>query len=157
VGRYFSFGIWSLIIWLAFGAWCLRRKGSRPGPAAGAMMDQLMDDQRRAAIEVVLEERAAERDPEDRDGNLPDLAGHLAPIRHISARVVADGGSIGPALLEIGVMCLLAGRTEAVRELRVRSLRNVFLQPLPFAGVVPDALAERADRKQSFERLDVAI
>jgi hypothetical protein len=39
------------------------------------MMAELMDDGRRAAVEIVLEERAAERDPEDRDGNLPDLAG----------------------------------------------------------------------------------
>jgi hypothetical protein len=74
VGRYFGLSIGFLILWLAFGAWRLRRKGVRPGPAAGAMMDGLMDDQRRAAIEIILEERTGERDPEDRDGNLPDLA-----------------------------------------------------------------------------------
>jgi hypothetical protein len=54
-------------------------------------------------------------------------------------------------------MFLLAGRAEAVRKLGVRPLRNIFLQPLPFARVVPDALAERADWEQAFEGLDVAI
>jgi hypothetical protein len=38
------------------------------------MMDRIMDDQRCAAIEIILEEKTAERDPEDRDGNLPELA-----------------------------------------------------------------------------------
>jgi hypothetical protein len=38
------------------------------------MMTELLDDRRRAAIEIILEERTGERDVEDRDGNLPDLA-----------------------------------------------------------------------------------
>ena len=36
-------------------------------------MEMLFDDQRRAAVEVILEERTGERDPEDKDGNLPQL------------------------------------------------------------------------------------
>jgi archaellum component FlaF (FlaF/FlaG flagellin family) len=41
--------------------------------AAGAIYDMLNED-RRNAIEIIVEEKAAACDPEDRDGNLPDLA-----------------------------------------------------------------------------------
>jgi hypothetical protein len=64
-----------LLVWLVAGAWRLRKRRVTIGPAAGASMNELLDDQRRAAIEIILEKRAAERDPEDRDGNLPRLAG----------------------------------------------------------------------------------
>lgn len=51
--RYYALAIlWLLIIWLMY---------------------EMLSDDRRAAVEVVLEERAAVRDPEHRDGNLPDL------------------------------------------------------------------------------------
>ena len=51
------------------------RGGSGPGPAAmGAVYDMINED-RRKAIEIIVEERAEARDPEDKDGNLPDLAG----------------------------------------------------------------------------------
>ena len=73
-GRYLTGIVGLLMIWLMIGAWRLRRRRITLGPAAGAMMDEMLTTDRRAAIEVVLEERAAERDPEDRDGNLPDLA-----------------------------------------------------------------------------------
>ena len=63
------------ILFKAFCAWRLIARRVTIGPAAGAAMTELMDDKRRAALEVVLEERAAEKDPEDEDGNLPDLAG----------------------------------------------------------------------------------
>lgn len=44
-----------------------------PGPgAAGAIYDMLNEDKRRA-IEIIAEERAEERDPETADGNLPEL------------------------------------------------------------------------------------
>lgn len=54
-----------------------RRKGGRrsrgPGPgAAGAVFEMLNEDKRRA-IEIVVEERAEERDPETADGDLPQL------------------------------------------------------------------------------------
>lgn len=65
--------IWLLLIWLVVGVWRLRRKRVRVGPAAAGSMEELFDDRRRAAIEIIIEERAGERDPEDRDGNLPDL------------------------------------------------------------------------------------
>jgi hypothetical protein len=49
-----------------------RRVGGVGSAAAGAFYDLLNEDKRKA-IEVIVEERAGERDPEDRDGNLPDL------------------------------------------------------------------------------------
>jgi len=49
-----------------------RRAGGAGSAAAGAFYDLLNEDKRKA-IEVIVEERAGERDPEDRDGNLPDL------------------------------------------------------------------------------------
>jgi hypothetical protein len=66
-------GIWLLIIWMILGIWRIRRKRVSIGPAAMGSMEDLLDDRRRAAIEIIIEERTGERDPEDRDGNLPDL------------------------------------------------------------------------------------
>jgi hypothetical protein len=50
-----------------------RRRGGIGTGAAGIVYDMLNEDKRNA-IEIIVEERAAARDPEDRDGNLPDLA-----------------------------------------------------------------------------------
>ena len=45
----------------------------RPGPgAAGAIYDMLNEDKRKA-IEIIVEERAEARDPETADGDLPQL------------------------------------------------------------------------------------
>jgi hypothetical protein len=50
-----------------------RRSRGRRGPGAtGAIYDMLNEDKRKA-IEIIVEERAEARDPEDADGNLPDL------------------------------------------------------------------------------------
>ncbi len=62
-----------LMVWLLVGAWRVRRRRVSIGPAAAGMMHDLLNQDRRAAVEIIVEERAAERDPEDRDGNLPDL------------------------------------------------------------------------------------
>jgi hypothetical protein len=51
-----------------------RRRGGVGSAGAGAVYDWLNDDKRRA-VEIVVEGRAEARDPEDADGNLPDLAG----------------------------------------------------------------------------------
>ena len=67
--------LWGLVILLFVGAWRLRKRRVTLGPAAAASMGALMDEQRRAALEIILEERTGEKDPEDKDGNLPDLAG----------------------------------------------------------------------------------
>jgi hypothetical protein len=76
---YVSALITLLLVWLMVGAWRLRKRRVSVGPAAAAAMHDLLDDQRRAAIEIILEERAAERDPEHRDGNVPRLAGGPSP------------------------------------------------------------------------------
>ena len=64
---------WMLALWLVVGVWRISRKRSRPGPAMSASMELLFDDNRRAAVEVILEERTGARDPEDKDGDLPQL------------------------------------------------------------------------------------
>ncbi|HMD37225.1 MAG TPA: hypothetical protein VKH42_19755, partial [Vicinamibacterales bacterium] len=50
------------------------RRSRGPGAgASGAVYDMLNEDKRNA-VEIIVEERAGARDPEDRDGNLPDLS-----------------------------------------------------------------------------------
>jgi hypothetical protein len=50
-----------------------RRRSGHPGPGtSGAIYDMLNEDKRKA-IEIIVEERAEETDPETADGNLPDL------------------------------------------------------------------------------------
>ncbi len=49
-----------------------RRRGGVGTGAAGAVYGMLSEDKRNA-VEIIVEERAAARDPEDKDGNLPDL------------------------------------------------------------------------------------
>ena len=51
-----------------------RRRGGVGSAAAGSVYDWLNEDKRNA-VEIVVEGRAEARDPEDKDGNLPDLAG----------------------------------------------------------------------------------
>jgi hypothetical protein len=53
--------------------WRLIRRRKRYGPALTGTMHDLLNEDRRKAIELILEEKAEARDPEDRDGNLPDL------------------------------------------------------------------------------------
>jgi hypothetical protein len=54
-----------------------RRRGGRhrsgPGPGASGAIYDLLNEDKRNAVEVIVEERAGARDPEDADGNLPDL------------------------------------------------------------------------------------
>jgi hypothetical protein len=49
-----------------------RRRRRIGAAAAGTVYDWLNEDKRKA-VELVVEERAGARDPEDRDGNLPEL------------------------------------------------------------------------------------
>ena len=62
-----------LMLWLLVGAWRVRKRRVSVGPAAAGMVHELLNEDRRAAVEIIVEERAAAHDPEDRDGNLPDL------------------------------------------------------------------------------------
>ena len=55
-------------------AWRLRRKRVTLGPAAGAMYHEIMNDAQRKAVQIIVDEKTAYHDPEDADGNLPDLA-----------------------------------------------------------------------------------
>jgi hypothetical protein len=69
--------VWALAaMLLVFAAWRRTRPGQRRtrvgAAAAGTIYDMLNEDKRKA-VEIVVEERAGARDPEDRDGNLPDL------------------------------------------------------------------------------------
>ena len=43
------------------------------GPGASGAMYDLLNQDKRNAIELIVEEKAGARDPEDADGNLPDL------------------------------------------------------------------------------------
>ena len=49
------------------------RRGAIGSAAIGSIYDMLNEDKRNA-VEIIVEERAAARDPENRDGNLPDLS-----------------------------------------------------------------------------------
>ena len=72
----------SAIIWLVAAilvvaiAWKRRKQARRGGlgsAAVGSIYGMLNEDKRNA-VEIIVEERAGARDPEDRDGNLPDLS-----------------------------------------------------------------------------------
>jgi hypothetical protein len=53
--------------------WRQRRRRGRLGAGAGGSVYGMLNEDRQHALEIIVEERAAARDPEDRDGNLPDL------------------------------------------------------------------------------------
>lgn len=69
----------SVIIWLAMAAlfvavyWRLRTRRGHIGPAASGSVYDMLHEDKRKALEIIVEERAEARDPEDADGNLPDL------------------------------------------------------------------------------------
>ena len=72
---YVSLIFLGLALWMVIGLWRIHTRRSTPGSALTGSMQMLFDDNHRAAIEVIVEDRTGERDPEDKDGNLPDLAG----------------------------------------------------------------------------------
>ena len=55
-----------------------RRRGRIGAAAAGSVYDMLNEDKRKA-VEIIVEQRAEAQDPEDRDGNLPDLENPKRP------------------------------------------------------------------------------
>lgn len=72
-----------------------KRPGSRqPMPGAGAYgaIYDLLNQDKRNAIELIVEDKAAARDPEDADGNLPDLEDPRGEM-HTEARRATDSGS----------------------------------------------------------------
>jgi hypothetical protein len=58
-----------------------RRRRRRIGSAAAGSVYDMLNEDKRNAVEIVVEERAGARDPEDRDGNLPDLENPAGPRR----------------------------------------------------------------------------
>ena len=49
------------------------RRSRGPGSGAAGTVYDMLNEDKRNALEIIVEERAAARDPEDADGNLPDL------------------------------------------------------------------------------------
>jgi hypothetical protein len=73
-------GIWGIVVFLLVFAFLInvrrRRRGVRTfdiGPGAYGSVYDLLNQDRRNAIELIVEEKAEARDPEDADGNLPEL------------------------------------------------------------------------------------
>jgi hypothetical protein len=60
-----------VLVILAFAA--RRRSRGHVGPAAAGSLHDLLNEDKRNAVEIIVAQRAEARDPEDRDGNLPDL------------------------------------------------------------------------------------
>jgi hypothetical protein len=50
-----------------------RRRSRGPGSAAAGAVYDMLNEDKRHALEIIVEQRAEARDPEDADGNLPDL------------------------------------------------------------------------------------
>ena len=50
-----------------------RRALGRPGPGTAGAIYDLLNQDKRNAIEIIVEEKAEERGPESADGNLPEL------------------------------------------------------------------------------------
>jgi len=53
--------------------WRLFRRRRRVGPGTIGTMQDLLNEDRRKAVEIIVEQRAEERRPENADGNLPEL------------------------------------------------------------------------------------
>lgn len=66
-------GFVAVVIASVFGKRRGGRGGSGPGPAAAGAIYDLLNQDKRNAVEIIVEEKAGARDPEDADGNLPDL------------------------------------------------------------------------------------
>jgi hypothetical protein len=49
------------------------QRSFRPGPGTAGTIYDLLNEDRRNAIEVIVEDKAAYTEPEHADGNLPDL------------------------------------------------------------------------------------
>tara|TARA_A100001037_G_scaffold195350_1_gene174878 strand:- start:235 stop:480 length:246 start_codon:yes stop_codon:yes gene_type:complete len=73
MSTYINLVIWGLIIWLLIGTYRLRKRRVTPGPSAASMMDKIHSAEQQAAMEIIVEEKTGYTDPEDADGNLPNL------------------------------------------------------------------------------------
>ena len=69
--------IWLLaivLLVLAYRKTRIGRGGVNVGAAGVGPVYDLLNEDKRKAVEIVVEGRAGAQDPEDRDGHLPDLA-----------------------------------------------------------------------------------
>ena len=64
----------ALIVGIVLRRVVTRRGRSRLGPAAVGSVYDMLNKDKREAVQIVIEERAEARDPEDAEGNLPDLS-----------------------------------------------------------------------------------
>ena len=68
--------IWVLalvLLVLAFRRVRIGRGGVNVGAGAAGVVYDMLNEDKRHAVEIVVEGRAEMQDPEDRDGNLPEL------------------------------------------------------------------------------------
>ena len=72
-----------------------RRRGpSRFGAGAVGTVYELLNEDKRKAVELIVEERTGERDPEDRDGSFDDLGvSTQGSPKGDGARTMLDHGS----------------------------------------------------------------
>jgi hypothetical protein len=67
------------VTWIAFlvaivaAVWRVRRRRTHIGSGAAGTVYDMLHEEKRKAVEIVVEGRAEARDPEHADGNLPDL------------------------------------------------------------------------------------
>jgi hypothetical protein len=61
-------------ILLAVIGWRLRQRRGRIGAAAVGSVYEMLNEEKRNAIEIIVKEKAAERDPEHADDTLPPRA-----------------------------------------------------------------------------------
>ena len=57
-----------------------RRGRGAIGPAAIGSVYEMLNEDSRNAVEIIIEGRAEESDPEDADGNLPELQSRADPV-----------------------------------------------------------------------------
>jgi len=68
-------GVIAMILFVVAIVKARRRRGRifTHGPGAAGAIYDLLNEDKRNAIEIIVEEKAEERDPETADGNLPEL------------------------------------------------------------------------------------
>jgi hypothetical protein len=72
--------VWTaLIAALLWSVWKRRRRLTLHGAGAAGTIYDLLNEDRRRALELIVEDRAEARDPEDKDGNLPELDDPRSP------------------------------------------------------------------------------
>jgi hypothetical protein len=67
-------GVWTVLVVAGlWSVWKRRHRLTLHGAGAAGTIYDLLNEDRRHALEIIVEQRAEAQDPEDRDGNLPDL------------------------------------------------------------------------------------